>query len=400
MFENSIFDHVKLGDVIAKKETRDPRRRPSDIFQYVDISSVSNSQFAVVEPKSILGKDAPSRARKVIRYRDIIFATTRPYLKSIAVVPESLDNEICSTGFCVLRPTEVIASEWLFYCASSDQFVNQITPLMRGANYPAVTDKDILGIHIPLPQLNEQHRIIANIKECMERVEEIEALRGNVRYDSEFLPSAVFADYIESLDPFKIGDTVIGDIVIDCKYGSSIKANNAAKGFPVLRMGNIQGGRIDTTDLKYIEMPKKEQIKYDLQEGDILINRTNSLELVGKSAVFKGLSGNWIYASYLIRIRVNKNKALPEYVNAVINSRIGRGYVYRTARRAIGMVNINAKEIQRMPLPLPSIAVQAELIEKMNEVEPLVDELTAHFQEDGIAHLRESILRKAFAGEL
>ena len=165
-------------------------------------------------------------------------------------------------------------------------------------------------------------------------------------------------------------------------------------------MGNIQGGRIDTTDLKYIEMPKNEQKKYDLKEGDILINRTNSLELVGKSAVFKGLSGDWIYASYLIRIRVNKNKALPEYVNAIINSRIGRGYVYRTARRAIGMVNINAKEIQRMPLPLPSIAVQTELIEKMNEVEPLVDELTEHFQEDGIAHLRESILRKAFAGEL
>ena len=234
----------------------------------------------------------------------------------------------------------------------------------------------------------------------MERVEEIECLRNSATEDSKFLPSSVFADYIESLNRSKIGDDVIGDVVIDCKYGSSIKANDAQKGYPVIRMGNIQGGRLDTTDLKYIEIPKKEQIKYDLQEGDILINRTNSLELVGKSAVFKGLSGDWIYASYLIRIRVNKNKALPEYVNAVINSRIGRNYVYRTARRAIGMVNINAKEIQRMPLPLPSIAVQTELIEKMNEVEPLVDELTAHFQEDGIAHLRESILRKAFAGEL
>jgi len=301
--------------------------------------------------------------------------------------------------FKVIIQDNILDGDFFIYAVNSrlDEMISQAH---GGVGLRHITKAKLDAIHLPVPKLEEQHRIVARIKECMERVEEIKDLRNNAIKDSKFLPSSVFADYIESFDRSKVGDNIIGDVVVDCKYGSSIKANSAKKGFPVLRMGNIQGGRIDTADLKHIEMPKKEQRKYALQEGDILINRTNSLELVGKSAVFKGLSGDWIFASYLIRIRVNKDKALPEYVNAVINSRIGRGYVYRTARRAIGMVNINAKEIQRMPLPLPSIAVQTELIEKINEVEPLVDELTAHFQEDGIAHLRESILRKAFAGEL
>ena len=124
------------------------------------------------------------------------------------------------------------------------------------------------------------------------------------------------------------------------------------------------------------------------------------MELVGKSAVIKGLPGDWVYASYLIRLRVDKTKALPTYVNAMINSRIGRNYVYRTARRAIGMVNINAQEIQRMPLPLPPIDEQQSLVDKMNETEPIINELSGQFRADGITYLRESILRKAFAGEL
>jgi type I restriction enzyme S subunit len=263
-----------------------------------------------------------------------------------------------------------------------------------------ITKRKFEAIEVQIPNLEEQRRIATRIKECMERVEEIVELRAEAIEDSKVLPSAVFADYVESLNPSELGDSVLGDVITECKYGTSKKANTSGNGCPVIRMGNIQASRLDLSDLKYIALSKTERKKYLLQEGDILINRTNSLELVGKSAVFTGFSGDWVYASYLIRLRIDPAKALPHYVNAVINSRIGRGYVYRTARRAIGMVNINAKEIQRMPLPLPPLDEQAALIDKMKEAAPLIDEVTSFFQEDGISRLREAILRKAFAGGL
>ena len=93
--------------------------------------------------------------------------------------------------------------------------------------------------------------------------------------------------------------------------------------------------------------------KYLLSPGDVLVNRTNSLELVGKAATFDRQDGEWAYASYVVRIQVDTERVLPEFVTATINSRIGRRYVLRTARRAIGMVNINAKEMAGFPIPLP-----------------------------------------------
>src|SRR5262249_9064397 len=150
---------------------------PDSDFLYIDIASVSNDEFKVDTPKRLSGRDAPSRARKRVRAGDVIIATTRPYLKSIARIPQNFDGEICSTGFCVLRPTEDVTSDWLFFCALSDDFIGQLTEKMRGASYPAVTDRDVLDARIPLPAMEEQRRIVARINECMERVDEIDGLR-------------------------------------------------------------------------------------------------------------------------------------------------------------------------------------------------------------------------------
>lgn len=294
--------------------------------------------------------------------------------------------------------TDKFDIEYVFYWLLGNR--SEILRRASHAVIPIINQDKIKQIPISYPPIDEQRRIVARIKECMERVEEIERLHIESNKVAGYLPFAVFADYVESLDRTNLGDNVLGDVVTECKYGTSIKANSTKKGYPVLRMGNIQGGMLDVSDLKHIDLTRTEAQKYLLQEGDVLVNRTNSLELVGKSAVFSKRPGDWIYASYLIRLRFDQSHVLPEYVNAVINSRIGREYVLRTARRAIGMVNINAQEIRRMPLPLPSISQQQNLIDKMREVAPLVDDLTEHLKNRENESLRESILRKAFAGEL
>ena len=94
---------VKLGEICIKTKTRNPSKKPDEIFTYIDVSSICNNSFRITETKNILGKDAPSRARQIIYKNDVIFATVRPTLKRVALIPSELDDQICSTGFCVLR---------------------------------------------------------------------------------------------------------------------------------------------------------------------------------------------------------------------------------------------------------------------------------------------------------
>ena len=394
------WQRLSLHKICETTALVNPRKSPSSEFDYVDIASVSNKTFSIDNPKRMCGRDAPSRARKPIYTGDVIFATTRPYLKSIAKVPELFDKQVCSTGFCVLRPSARVLPDWLFFNAVSDDFVRQVTAKMRGGNYPAVSDSDVLAAEIPVPPIAEQHRILARLRDMIAHADELRTLRALSLKELDLLEPAVFADFLEGSRSDRHTVIPLRSILSGAQYGISQKASLDGHGVAILRMGNIRGGAVDTTDLKYIELPGHELEKYRLKDGDILFNRTNSLELVGKAATFQNLAGDWVFASYLVRLIVDRKKALPEFVTAVINSRIGREFVYRNASRAIGMVNINAKKIQGLMIPLPSLTLQQELVNRMQIARRLTAELHSEMDAKPIHDLLQSILRHAFSGEL
>lgn len=190
--EKEGWEWKRLGELVARTETQDPSRMPEGEFMYVDIASVDSTSGTITTLKILKGKDAPSRARKVIRANDVIFATTRPYLKSIALVPANLDNQICSTGFCVLRAvSSQVLSSWLFHLCRSDTVLNQVVPRMRGANYPAVTDKDILDAEIPVPPLDEQRRLVAYLDGLQAKVEALRRLQDETQAELDAMTAAV-----------------------------------------------------------------------------------------------------------------------------------------------------------------------------------------------------------------
>jgi type I restriction enzyme S subunit len=182
-----------LGEVCRPTERRDPTKEPGSTFLYVDISSVDNALGEIVAAREVLGKDAPSRARKGIRADDVIFATTRPYLKNIAIVPPELDGQICSTGFCVLRVDKaIIDPRFLFYVCRSDTIVEQLSQgNMRGASYPAVTDKDVFDSIIPLPPLAEQRRIVARVEAVWEKLHALKEAQAETDQELGCLEEAV-----------------------------------------------------------------------------------------------------------------------------------------------------------------------------------------------------------------
>lgn len=182
---------VALRDVVlARPGIRDSTTCPDKEFRYVDISAVDNQAKRITEPQSILGSNAPSRARNVIRHRDVIVSTTRPNLNAVALVPKELDDQICSTGFCVLRAGPKLLPEYLFAFAQSPLFIEPLVEFVKGALYPAVNDSQVLSLEIPLPPLAEQERIAGRLTEQLAAVSQARAAAQQRLAAAQALPAA------------------------------------------------------------------------------------------------------------------------------------------------------------------------------------------------------------------
>jgi len=152
---------VRLGEVVdINKESRDPNREfPEREFLYIDIDSIENGTGVIKAAKTIIGKKAPSRARRVIHYNDVIMSTVRPYLKAFAIVPREYDAQICSTGFAVLTCKERILPSYLLYTLFSNYVISQCNRMMVGGQYPALNNSQVEKIKLPLPSISEQQKI-------------------------------------------------------------------------------------------------------------------------------------------------------------------------------------------------------------------------------------------------
>ena len=159
-----MWETQKLSDVIEKGETINPTTNPDTKFSYIDVSSVDRKNFSISKTQTLRGKDAPSRARRLVKTGDVLFATVRPTLQRIAIVPEKLNGEVCSTGYIVLRPkASIICSKFIFYYMLSEKVNTQMESLQTGASYPAVNDTQVKKLHISFPSLSEQKIIVARL---------------------------------------------------------------------------------------------------------------------------------------------------------------------------------------------------------------------------------------------
>jgi restriction endonuclease S subunit len=131
-------------------------------------------------------------------------------------------------------------------------------------------------------------------------------------------------------------------------------------------VNNITDGKLDLSDLKFVKLKSRDQERLLLNDNDILFNRTNSKELVGKCAVFHE-SGDYVFASYLIRIRPDPTKADSDFVAYVINSSIGRQQINAISRQIIGQANVNSEELRSLQIPLPPLDVQKEIMRRVEE---------------------------------
>jgi type I restriction enzyme S subunit len=187
---------TKLAEVCLPVASIQPEDFPGTEFTYFDIGGIDNDRNRVAETKTVTGRNAPSRARQVLRKDDILFSTVRTYLRKIARVEHDYPNPVASTGFAILRPAEGVSSQFLFFQVLSDDFLQPLHKLQTGTSYPAVRSRDVMSQPVLIPPTNEQERIVTKLNGVLSAVQRAElaairALERLRRYRRAVLNSAV-----------------------------------------------------------------------------------------------------------------------------------------------------------------------------------------------------------------
>jgi type I restriction enzyme S subunit len=376
---------------------------------------------------------------------DVLFAKITPCMENgKAAIAKNLENGLgCgTTELHVIRPPKEVDNRLIYHFIHQHSFRAKAKQEFTGtAGQQRVPIKFISDYPFLLPPLAEQKRIADKLDSLLAKVEsckaQLERVPGVIKqFRQSVLAAAVSGKLTEDWrDKKAIGgiDKITKQVVStfdrskpneeeypvlrnqpklpenwdllplfyladDFSYGSSSKSSSEGK-VPVVRMGNIQDGKLVWDDLVYTS-DLLEIEKYKLTSGDVLFNRTNSPELVGKTAVFKG-ERIAINAGYLIRIKPSKY-LLPDYLSYCINSVYGKEYCWKVKTDSVSQSNINAQKIARFKVPFCTVPEQQEIINRVEAFFTLSDNFEHKYNiaMQAVNDLTSTILSKAFRGEL
>ncbi len=313
-------------------------------------------------------------------------------------------NILCSTHYQpYIINNDLVYSEYLVMVLRSNVFQNYIVYSKSDGIKTESKFNFIKNLKIPLPSIEQQKKLVDKYHEKLNlaKKQEIEASQKesniekylfselnfevkNSKNENNLLQLVKFknisrwdaqSNYFNPDNLKSNYDFVrINELIKYSQYGLSEKADLNQINIPFLRMNNIQNGELNVDDLKYISLSEKQKENYLLDYGDIVFNRTNSKELVGKSAVFK-LEETYSFASYLIRLKLNNELVDNDYFVILLNSSIGRMQMDATSRQITGQVNINVEELKSFLLPLPSIKIQEKIVRNIEIIKNEIKDL-------------------------
>ena len=260
----------------------------------------------------------------------------------------------------------------------------------------SISFADVKRIPVPVPPPAEQARIVRLLDEA----DELRKLRTESDSRIKALIPALFHEMFGDPAVNSFGWPVMhaGELMEACDYGTSKKSNELGHGVPVLRMGNVgSDGLLNLDDLKTVELEDGELARQRLLAGDVLFNRTNSRELVGKTGMWDGRFPA-VAASYFIRVRFRSDAEHPQHFTTFMNLPFMKRRLARIARGAVGQANINSKELKSIEIPVPPMSLQEMFAKRVTEIRDLETEQSASRKR--LHDLFQSMLHRAFKGEL
>ncbi|MBU4304388.1 MAG: restriction endonuclease subunit S [Candidatus Omnitrophica bacterium] len=329
---------------------------------------------------------------------------------SIGKCASGLSGAVGST-IVVLSPKNGLNTKYLEYFIKRSK--NYITETSTGSGLQHVNKSLLKTLEIPWPPDGGQKRIVdkldvllTKVKDAQSRLDKIPTILG--RFRQSILASAFSGKLTkEWRKKNKIDtewqDSELGGVLADLKYGTAKKCFREKMKHTVLRIPNVVRGYIDSNDLKYADLDKKEYESLKLEIEDILLIRSNgSVSLVGRTALVTDKEKGMAYAGYLIRLRVNKDLIIPEFLQYQFQSYAMRLQIELPARSTSGVNNINSEEVRNLQIALPSLDEQREVVRRLKATFAFLEKNEQEFNKakSYADKLEQSILAKAFRGEL
>ncbi|MGE5354702.1 MAG: restriction endonuclease subunit S [Deltaproteobacteria bacterium] len=400
----SDFPIVSLAQHINEEtEKLRPQDFPNQKFKILGVNNKTGIFDAYEQATSVINQS--------YKKMDIGFIAYNPYrvnVGSIGMRTNEHKNDLISPAYVVFSCDNELNPDFLFKLFKTDKYNQIIKDKTTGSVRQNLTFDILKTIKIPLPKIDEQVTILNKFYHKIELAEkwkekayklecyiddylleilDIQLPDNNIekgklttasfnnlnRWSVDFLANQ---ELLQCLKHGKYKAEKIENYIKEIQYGTSSKANTILKGLPILRMNNIVNSEIDYSDMKHIVLSKKDEQSLILDYNDLLFNRTNSKELVGKTAVYKKQNEKYTFASYLIRVKLDTQRINVDFVNFLFNSKIGRFQIDMTSRQITGQANVNSEEMKSFIFPIPDIEIQNRISEKILKIRAIINKLT------------------------
>ena len=341
--------HVCLGDVAREIKQKVPvdQELPTVGLEHLDPGEVELAHW---------DEGVETTFTKAFSKGQVLFGRRRAYLRKAAVAPF---DGICSGDITVIAPKDNLSPRLLPFIIQNDALFEHAVTNSAGSLSPRVKWQSLSQFEFELPSIAKQE----DLADILWTAQETRSHYRQLLTASDDVVKSQFVEMFGGPDPTESDclPVTIGELAADIRYGTSKKASDSGE-FKYLRMNNMtDDGRLDLSDLKYIDLSGAELENAKVVRGDLLFNRTNSREKVGKTCVFNK-NEPMVIAGYIVRVRFDE-RVEPGYVSAFLNSSYGKGLLRKMAKGAVGQANISAKEMAKIELPLPPIELQRSFLD-------------------------------------
>ncbi len=392
---------VRLGEIL---NARQEKPYPADLESGA-IRIVSKIGFNDGKIQLRIGGDTKT-GMILVRPGDLIVSGINAVKGAIAIYDDKAIAPIAATIHygSYIPNRERVDIHFLWWLLRSEVFRKILLENLPGGIKSELKPQRFLSVPVPLPSLPEQQRIVARVDALARRVEEARGLRRAAVEEAEATPNSVLSAIVSELGA-RFATRALGELIVEAGYGTSVKCDveRSIGAIPVLRIPNVASEKISWTDLKFGMLNASEFAKTRIEQGDILVVRTNgSRDLVGRCAVVPDLPETASFASYMIRLRCNKELIDPYFLQMVLRQQRTAGDLIDFARTTAGQYNVSLGRLRNTQVSLPPRSVQRRIVASLDGLQAKVDELRrlqAETQKE-LDALLPSILAKAFAGEL
>ena len=397
---------VKLGDV-AKVSAGGSAPQGEEYFKrgkypFIRVQHIHNEDFKVIGFDLINDEAVKKYKLKLFPKGTIVFPKSGAtvYLEKRALLP--FDAYIVSHLCAVLSKDRNVLQKYVFHFLLWKNLAKK-----KESGYPTINLFEVKKLLLPLPPFPEQQKIskvLDTIQRAIENQDRIIETTKNLKKSlmqklfhegtkGEELKETEIGLIPKSWEVVRLGDD---NILIQTQYGLSVKGQQSGK-YPIIRMNNLQNGQIWINDLQFVDIDDKTFCKFKLNKGDILFNRTNSLELVGKASIFN-LEGDFVFASYLIRLKTNSSILDPYFFNHYFNWGITQYRLKGLASRGVSQANISATKLKTFKIPLPPLPEQQEIANILSTIDRKIE--IEQRGKDLLKQLFKTMLHKLMSGEI